>query len=885
MSVQVLVVDDDPAYGDFVQHALNHHGGSGYTVECVRTCADGLRRLADGDVDVGLIDGHLGEASGVDLIRQALGYGCLAPLILLTADGGAATDRAALDAGAAAYLDKSDITPALLERTIRYALKHTEALARGDERGDFFRALIEHNSDAIVVMDADGLVQYASESFARMSSVAPASIVGTSAFALLHHEDRPAAHAMLKALLEQPGEPVRFECRSELPDGSWRVREVVAVNRISEPAVQGIVADYRDITERKEADASRAHLAAIVESSCDAIFSRTPDGIVRSWNVGAESLFGYSRAEMIGRTTDIVRRAEDCQQARVQFDRVTGGELIQYYDATAVRKDGTAIDVSFTLSPIAGPAGEIVGVSTVAQDISARTRALAALTESEHQVRRAHEHLRAVVSAVPISLWALDEHGVVTLSEGRLLSKVGVQPGQRIGSSQLELYKDHPLELDQTRRALAGESVHYTAEVEGVAYETWYSPVRAADGSPCGTIGVAIDVTERTRLDEELRQTQKMEAIGHLAGGVAHDFNNLLTVITGYAELALEADSTIEGARTDVHEILTAAQAAAALTRQLLAFSRREVLKFETLDLNDIVKRMDGLLHRLIGEDVELRTRLTSTLECVRADAGQLEQVIMNLAVNARDAMPSGGSLTIETGVAVLDEAFVAQHHGAKVGRYAMLSVTDSGVGMTETVRRQIFEPFFTTKEEGKGTGLGLSTVYGIVKHSGGTVWVSSEPGHGATFTVYLPAVASAVNVVSASATAPSTGMGGTETVLVAEDQDVVRAIIRKTLQRHGYVVLEAAHPRDALAISRSGGQPIDLLLTDVVMPGMSGLELARTLHEERPSLQVLFTSGYTTHTLTEAGEAAEGVEFIQKPFTPHALLEKVRHVLDSPGH
>jgi two-component system cell cycle sensor histidine kinase/response regulator CckA len=869
MTVHVLVVDDEPSYGAFVQDVLAQPGRSRYTVEYAATYTDGLRRLSDGDVDVGLIDYRLGSASGIDLVRHALAGGCRAPLIMLTGHGGDAIDQAALSAGAAEYLDKSDLTPALLERTIRYAINVHE-LAREQQRDAFFRALIEHNCDAIIVMNADGVITYASESFSRVSGVSPVDIVGANAFGRIHANDHLASQAMLRALLDQPKEPVRLEYRSQLPDGSWRDRELVAVNRISDPAVQGIVANYRDITERKQADATRAHLAAIVESSCDAIFSRTPDGIVRSWNLGAESLFGYAHQEMVGSTMDIVTPSEDREDAQL-LDRARCGEQIQNYDAVRVRKDGTAVDVSLTLSPIVDAAGDVVGVSTMAHDISVRMRAL-------EEVRRTHERLRAVVSAVPILLWALDLDGLVTLSEGRLLAKAGVKPGQLVGQSQLDLHKDNAVELEMTRRALAGESLHYTAEIGGVVYETWYSPIHAADGTLGGTIGVAIDVTERMRVDEELRQTQKMEAIGHLAGGVAHDFNNLLTAITGYSELALESDRSAQDARSDVREILNAAHMAAALTRQLLGFSRRQVVQFDTLDLNVIVRRIDGLLHRLIGDDVELRTELAPALEYVRADAGQIEQVLMNLALNARDAMPAGGRLTVATRVVSVDDAFVVQHHGATAGPHVMLSVTDTGVGMTETVRRRIFEPFFTTKEQGKGTGLGLSTVYGIVKHSGGSVWVTSEPGRGTTFTVYLPVVASPS--ARAKAVAGAKVLEGTETVLIAEDQALVRAITRTTLQRHGYVVLEAAHPRDALAISRSEDRTIDLLLTDVVMPGMSGLELARTLRAERPTMRVLFTSGYTSDATVDAGET--DAEFIQKPFTPRALLEKVRLVLDA---
>ena len=636
------------------------------------------------------------------------------------------------------------------------------------------------------------------------------------------------------------------------------------------------------IAERKRTEHA---LAALGESEAiyRATFDEAPVGIGLTDLTGRFLRVNRRLCELLGVSADALLSStfldlthpDDRSDDAGARDRLLDGTLGRYVGEKRYRHaDGRYVWVAISVNLQRNAGGEPLYFLATVEDISARRAA-------EDRSRSASAHLRAVVSALPLALWSLDRRGIVTLSEGRLLEKLGFLPGQLVGQSQFELYAADSQVIDWTRRALAGETLHDTNEVGGIVFETWYSPIRAVDGGVSGTIGVAIDVTERVRLDEELRQTQKMEAIGRLAGGIAHDFNNLLTAITGYAEVALEANRPAGDARADIEEILRASQMASALTRQLLAFSRRQVPQVAAIDVNVIVGRMDGLLRRLIGDDVELRTNLCEAGECVRADAGQIEQVIMNLALNARDAMPAGGCLTVETRVVALDDEFVALHHGASVGPHVMLTVSDTGVGMTEASRRRVFEPFFTTKEQGKGTGLGLSTVYGIVKHSGGSVWAASEPGRGTTLTVYLPVVAAAPAAERPAVAAPLR-IEGTETVLVAEDQDAVRTIICKTLQRHGYVVIDAAHPRDALAISRQDDRPIDLLLTDVVMPGMSGLELARTLQAERRSLRVLFTSGYTNHTVVESGEAGDDAEFIQKPFSPRALLEKVRLVLDA---
>ncbi len=385
---------------------------------------------------------------------------------------------------------------------------------------------------------------------------------------------------------------------------------------------------------------------------------------------------------------------------------------------------------------------------------------------------------------------------------------------------------------------------------------------------------------EHRRLEKQFLQSQKMEAVGQLAGGIAHDFNNLLTIIAGYSQLILDRLPPGDGVREKVEEIKNAGDRAAALTHQLLAFSRRQVLQPQVVDLNQVVANLDKMLQRLIGEDIDLVSLCPPGVGRVKVDPGQIEQVILNLAVNARDAMPQGGKLTIETANIELDESYASTHMAVKPGPYVMLAVSDTGHGMDPETQSHIFEPFFTTKEQGKGTGLGLSTVYGIVKQSGGNIWVYSEPGKGATFKIYLPRVEEAPQPKT-EVERPAARLLGTETILLVEDEAAVRLLVRGTLEQSGYSVLDAGSGAEALVMANERTQPIHLLVTDVVMPGMSGREVAEHVTLAHPETKVLFMSGYTDDAVVRHGALESSAAFVQKPFTPDSLLRKVREVLD----
>jgi PAS domain S-box-containing protein len=453
----------------------------------------------------------------------------------------------------------------------------------------------------------------------------------------------------------------------------------------------------------------------------------------------------------------------------------------------------------------------------------------------------------------------------------------------------LNMTRDVYADPDERRRLIEQDT--YTERVYDELEATWKkkdgTPIRVqlsvrASRDATGQVeyyeAFVRDITSQRQLEAQLAQAQKMEAIGRLAGGVAHDFNNLLTVILSYSDLLLEDLPKDAGSRDDIEQIRKAAQGASELTRQLLAFSRQQVLQPKIVDLNAAITGIEKLLARVLREDIQLRCTLAPDTGTVKVDPGQLEQVIMNLAVNARDAMPNGGRLTIETGNVDLDQTYVRAHPVAAPGRYVMLAVTDTGVGIDTATQARIFEPFFTTKDAGKGTGLGLATVQGIVQQSGGFIWLYSEPNHGTCFKVYLPRVDAPVSKAEEAA---AEGLRGTETVLVVEDMAAVRAVTCEMLKRYGFTVHDAADGATALHLAASLGAPIDLLLTDVVMPDINGRDLATRFQQLRPHMKVLFMSGYTDDAVVRHGILEEGIAYLQKPFTPTSLVWKVREVLD----
>jgi two-component system cell cycle sensor histidine kinase/response regulator CckA len=515
----------------------------------------------------------------------------------------------------------------------------------------------------------------------------------------------------------------------------------------------------------------------------------------------------------------------------------------------------------------------------LAREIEARSAAIVSASEERH---------RLLFEASPVPMYVFDGRSLAFLAvNDAALALYGYSREELLSMCLTDVKVEGDDVVVQAASSWSGTRSHRKRDGSVVRLAITSRPLTLEGRG--GRLAVALDVTEKESLEAQLVQSQKMEAVGSLAGGVAHDFNNLLSVILSYSELIADDFRPDDPRRADLEEIRKAGTRAAALTRQLLAFSRRQVLQPKRVNLNDIVGGIERMLRRLIGEDIELTTVTAAELPAVLVDPGQIEQVIMNLAVNARDAMPRGGKLTIETALVDLDEAFAAEHVGAKVGRHVMLACSDNGAGMTRETQARIFEPFFTTKGPGKGTGLGLSTVFGIVRQSGGMIWVTSELGTGTTFKVYLPAIAPIASGVprGSSSLPPSHRLrapGSLETILLVEDDDGVRALVLGILTRVGYDVLQARNGGEALQIGEQHPEPIALLITDVVMPVLSGRAVAEDLVGKRPGLRVLYMSGYTDDSVVRHGILASTIDFLQKPITPDALVRKVREVLDAPA-
>lgn len=505
-------------------------------------------------------------------------------------------------------------------------------------------------------------------------------------------------------------------------------------------------------------------------------------------------------------------------------------------------------------------------------------------TRSEQRLHSSDTRLRLLIEQLPAVLWTVDKDMRFTSALGAGLARLSLKPNELVGMKLADYLQTsdgtYPA-VAAHRRALAGEPVTFHLEWKSGSYACHVEPLRGPQGEIQGVICMALDVTDRKQLEEQFRQAQKMEAVGRLAGGIAHDFNNLLMVIQGYADLLIERLHASDPLRKNVEQIQTASQRATSLTRQLLAFSRKQMLAPKVLNIQAVIADMETILRRLIGEDIVLEAVTVPSLGHVKADRSQIEQVVMNLAINARDAMPSGGRLTIEAQNVEIGSDVPQQPTVVAPGKYVMLAVTDNGCGMNEETRAHIFEPFFTTKEKGKGTGLGLATVYGIVKQSGGYIWVYSEPGIGTTFKIYLPRIDEEEARSGADGDADLSALvRGSEVVLLVEDEKGVRELTREYLETSGYSVVEASDGYSALELARAHDGPIHALITDVVMPGLSGRELSEQMAKLRPGIKVLYMSGYTDQSAFRNGILHKGAELLQKPFGMSTLASKLKEIL-----
>ncbi len=639
-------------------------------------------------------------------------------------------------------------------------LQAEDALRASEAR---FRALFEQSLEGVTLVDAGGIIQYASPSTLRIVGYRPEEMVGQIGLDYFHPDDAVVCGEYFRQLLSEPGAIVGARYRFRHKEGSWRWIDGIGTNLLEDPQIRAIVINYRDVTASQEAEAalarSEARFRGLFEHVTQGVFQSSPEGCFVMVNPALVGMLGYDSAD------------------------------------------------------------ELLGLDTMKVFEMAEQR---------------------------------DEYRRMLQTQGRL----------------------HDLELRMKRK----DGRIITALVSSRA-------VRDAGGEVQYHEGTISDVSERRQLEEQLVQARKMEAVGRLAGGIAHDFNNLLTAIGGNVELLLDEQARLApGGEEELQAVATATRSAAELTRQLLAFSRKQLLRPRIIDLNEVVVRAGRLLTRLIGEDIEVVTSLDPALAPVNADPGQLEQVVLNLCVNARDAMPDGGRLTIESRNVEIDQSDAVRHEGMLPGPHVVLAVSDTGSGMGPEVQAHLFEPFFTTKETGKGTGLGLATVFGIVTQSGGSVWAYSEPGVGSTFKVCFPAAAGPATAAAPATVEEKATLNGTETILLVEDHEAVRGLVRTALTGRGYRVIEATRGDEALAIARELAEAPDLVLTDVVMPGLSGREVAERLRETYPRTPVLFMSGYTNDVVTRQGILDADVAFLAKPFTPQQLLRKVREILDAPA-
>ena len=880
--MRILIVEDSETDAKLIAHELARGGDA---VEARRVEDESAMRaaLAEESWDLVVSDWSLPCFTGLEALAVLEESRQDVPFIIVSGTIGEDAAVDAMRAGAHDYVPKDKLTRLgaaanreLRERDVRASRRRAEQALRASE--ERYRRIVETCNEGVWIIDAEDRTSFVNARMARMLGCEPAEVLGRPIYDFVFEDRRAAARRLLDD--RRAGAAGQTETRLRRKDGSflWALIESSPIFD-EDGRYEGSLGMVMDVTERKRAEdalrASEQRLATIYRLTVAAVLVvRLRDRVIVEVNDAFTEQVGWSREDVLGRTTEDLDLYPDPGTRDCMYQGLKAAARLPPIEARVRRKSGEVRE--FIFSVVSAEIGGETCALGVGHDVTELHRADAARRESEERLRQVVESIREV-------FWLRDVRQNRTIYVSPSYERIWGRPYVDAPDSWAESV--HPDDRDRILRASR------TKQVDG-GYDEQYRivrpdgcvrwirdravPVRDASGDMARIAGVAEDITERRGLEEQLVQAQKMEAIGSLAGGVAHDFNNLLSVILSCSELLR---SELPG-HEEVEEIEKAARRAADLTRQLLAFSRRQMLQPRIVDLNQIVGGVEKMLKRLIGEDVELSVVVAGQRAAVYVDPGQIEQVIMNLAVNARDAMPNGGKLILQVARVAVDGAHAASHAGARPGPHVMLAVSDTGTGMDAATQSRIFEPFFTTKDLGKGTGLGLSTVFGIVRQSSGAISVHSEPGGGSTFQIYLPAADGATEHPQ-QRSVNSEDLRGSELILLVEDEDGVRRVVRSILERAGYRVLEAQNGGEALRIAAS--QPtVDLVITDVVMPGMSGPQLSSRLHFLRPTLKILYMSGYAGDAVVAHGLLRTEISFLQKPVTPSTLLTKVREVLDA---
>jgi len=745
-----------------------------------------------------------------------------------------------------------------------------------------FRALIDAAPDGFVIVSQEGRIALVNVQTEKLFGYERTELLNQPVEILIPERLRGKHRFHRAGFMSQPGlRPMGagLELYGLRKDGTEFPVEI-SLSPIQTDSGLLVSAAIRDITERKRA---QQRILTLLDSAPDAMVVVDGDGRIVLVNTQTETLFGYNRTELLGQLVEVLVPERFWAEHRKQRAKYMGNVQVRPMGAGlelyGVRKDGTEFPVEISLSPHKTEDGILI--SSTIRDATQRKRVEDALRQSEASFRGMVEGTYGVYRGTA--------DGSILMANAAMARMLGYESEKELSAINLAADIFQPGEysarlFDQPGRLrpFARMETHWKRkDGTGITVELSGRPVADDSGNPLYFEVIAEDVSRQRGVENRLRHVQKMEAIGRLAGGIAHDFNNVLGVIAGYSEMLLDKLSNDSHLTALVTHVLKATERGASLTRQLLAFSRQQVLEPRVINIQQHIKGIEGLLRRVLGEDVRLTVDAGDSPSHLRADPAQLEQVIMNLVVNARDAMPGGGSLTIEISRACLDSDYCKHSPDTRPGSYVCIAVTDTGCGMSLEVLSRVFEPFFTTKESGKGTGLGLATVYGIVKQSGGHITAYSEVGHGTTFKVYLPLTeeaASAPDAPSLESIVPN----GKETILYVEDEDSLRELTREYLCNKGYTVLIASEAEQAIAAAGNGNPHIDLLLTDVILPGSSGVQLAQRLAAIHPTLRVLYVSGYTADTIVHHGGHDPNFAFLTKPFSLPSLARKIRSILDS---